>query len=288
MILCILLGIISILYGCMIMRIGSGTSFFLIWFAIGIAFFVLGLAVHFHWLSAIPKALRAVLAVLIAAGVLTLAVTGGLIGSHMKDAGKPDLDYIIVLGAQVKYAPGNGAAVSDSAQVESAQSDNEVIPSTVLTFRLDTALSYLQDNPRTVCVVSGGQGPAEPAAEAPIMRDYLVAHGIDAGRILVEDQSMTTAENLRLSQDAIEADRARRHDEAASASADTNASGASKDPSVGIVTNNFHIYRGIRIAEHTGFTNVCGIAAPSTPFYLPHNMLHEMLAVVKDKAVGNL
>jgi len=33
---------------------------------------------------------------------------------------------------------------------------------------------------------------------------------------------------------------------------------------------------------------VYGIAAPSTPLYLPNNMLREVLGVVKDKAAGNI
>lgn len=54
------------------------------------------------------------------------------------------LDYIIVLGAQVR---------KDG-------------PSPVLKYRLDKAVEYLNENPDTVCIVSGGQGSNEPWSEA--------------------------------------------------------------------------------------------------------------------------
>ena len=264
MIICFLFGIISVLYGLSVMRIASGTSFFMVWFAIGIAFFLLGLAIHFHWLSVIPKALRIVLAVLVAAGVIVLAVTGSLIGAHMNDRGQKDLDYIIVLGAQVK------------------ETSSGMIPSTVLTYRLDTALSYLKDNPRTRCVVSGGNRDNEPAAEAVVMKDWLVERGIDADRIITEDRSASTAENLRYSLAAIETDQSQ------ASGTDSNTDSSASALTVGIVTNNFHVYRSTHIAVKTGFSDVSGIAAYSTPFYLPNNILREMLGIVKDKLVGNL
>ena len=42
MIVCFILGILSVLYGFAVMRIASGTSFFMIWFAIGAALFLFG------------------------------------------------------------------------------------------------------------------------------------------------------------------------------------------------------------------------------------------------------
>ena len=63
-----------------------------------------------------------------------------------------NLDYIIVLGAQVK----------------------ESGPSVVLRYRLDRAVSYLKENDNTLVIVSGGQGANEKATEASVMKEYLV------------------------------------------------------------------------------------------------------------------
>ena len=61
--------------------------------------------------------------------------------------GKPhkDLDYLVVLGAQVK-----GETVSNS-----------------LRLRLDEALDYLEENPRTRVVVTGGKGRARTSPRRP-------------------------------------------------------------------------------------------------------------------------
>lgn len=70
-------------------------------------------------------------------------------------------------------------------------------PSQLLQGRLNTALSYLQSHPEALCVVSGGQGDDEPISEAACMKNWLTERGIDKNRILEEDRSTNTDENLR-------------------------------------------------------------------------------------------
>ncbi len=53
-------------------------------------------------------------------------------------------------------------------------------PSRVLQMRLDKAYDYLTENPDTIVIVSGGQGPDEHVSEAQGMYDYLVEKGIAA------------------------------------------------------------------------------------------------------------
>lgn len=76
-------------------------------------------------------------------------------------------------------------------------------PSPALRRRLDTALDYLEElESRGICpviVVSGGQGNDEPISEAQSMADYLTAHGVDESRILLENRSTNTLENLKYS-----------------------------------------------------------------------------------------
>ncbi|MCD8047507.1 MAG: YdcF family protein [Clostridiales bacterium] len=76
-------------------------------------------------------------------------------------------------------------------------------PSPALRRRLDTPLDYLEElESRDVCpviVVSGAQGDDEPISEAQSMADYLTAHGVDERRILLEDRSTNTLENLKYS-----------------------------------------------------------------------------------------
>lgn len=139
-------------------------------------------------------------------------------------------------------------------------------PSKDLKFRLDTACDYMLKNKNTVAIVSGGQGSNEPVSEALGMHDYLVEHGIDSNRIRMEDKSVSTVENLQFSYRLME----------------------KQEGYVGIVTSNFHVFRGVKLAKAQGYKNVYGLAAPSDRFMLPNNMLREFVVMIKDFLVGNL
>ena len=168
----------------------------------------------------------------------------GMIAKGFYSKGEKNLDYIIVLGAQVRE---NG-------------------PSSVLKYRLDKAVEYLNENPDTVCIVSGGQGSNEPCPEAEAMSVYLIDKGIAEERIIIEDKSLSTVENIRNSKKLMN----------------------NPDGSVGIVTNNFHVYRAVRMAKAQGLEDVCGIAAKSNTIYLPNNILRECLSILKGLILNNM
>lgn len=69
-------------------------------------------------------------------------------------------------------------------------------PGRTLTTRLDAALSLLKRYPNADCIVSGGQGSNEAISEAEAMRRYLLSRGIAEERIMLEDRSTNTSENL--------------------------------------------------------------------------------------------
>ena len=94
---------------------------------------------------------------------------------------RPDLDYIIVLGAHVA-----GTRLSKA-----------------LLERTRRALRYLEENPETRAVLSGGQGQGEQISEAEAMYRYLTEHGIDGSRLILEDRSTNTKENLDFSLEKI-------------------------------------------------------------------------------------
>ena len=57
--------------------------------------------------------------------------------------------------------------------------------------------------------------------------------------------------------------------------------------SIGIVTNNFHIFRAKLLARGKGLTNVCGIASPSDEVLFVNYMVREAVGIVKDFVYGN-
>ena len=243
-ILLLIFGILSILYGILVASVGSGTWFFAVWLVMGACLILLFFAVKTGLWHRLPGGLRVTfysLAGLFAAAFLLFCA---MILPRLKDKGEKDLDYIIVLGAQV-YETG---------------------PSAVLSYRLQAALEYLQENPRTLCIVSGGQGYNEPASEASIMKNWLVSRGIGAERVIEEDASRSTVQNIRNSMELAPL----------------------KDARVGIVTNNFHLNRAVAIARKQGLANACGISAKSTSLFLPNNLLREFLGTLKDLVAGNM
>lgn len=48
------------------------------------------------------------------------------------------------------------------------------------------------------------------------------------------------------------------------------------------------VYRAVCIARKAGLANACGIAGYSTLYYLPNNLLREVLGIIKDYLAGNL
>lgn len=77
-------------------------------------------------------------------------------------------------------------------------------PSRMLNDRIKSAAEYLTANPNVKCIASGGQGDNEEISEAQCIKNELIKRGISAKRIIIEDKSTNTAENLQFSAKIIE------------------------------------------------------------------------------------
>ncbi len=116
-------------------------------------------------------------------------------------------------------------------------------PSTMLAKRLDAALETLSEYPDALCVVSGGKGSGEDITEAEAMRRYLLERGVADNRIIPEDKSVSTSENIRFSASLLKE--------------------RGIDTAV-IITNEFHQYRADIYARRNGIT--AGHHSSSTPY----------------------
>lgn len=239
-----LLGVLCLIYCAGIAVSGFGTFFFLIWGLLGLLLLGIGVLLTRSGLSELlPAWLKWVIGGVTAAALLLFLIVEGMILAEFGSQPKPGADYCVILGAQWKE---NG-------------------PSEVLRRRLEAAAVYLEENAETIAIVSGGQGSDEKISEAAGMKQYLCQAGIAEERILMEDQSRNTCENLEFSTKLLDV----------------------PDSRVVIVTNNFHAFRALRIAEKQGY-RAEGLAASSVLWMLPNNMLREFFGVIKDFAVGNL
>lgn len=243
-IVCVLAALFCFSYCAVVFMIKSGSRFYLVWGFGGICFLILAYLLHSGMWERIPLILRRIFCVCVLVGAVLFIIVEGCVLSGFREKGRDDLDYIIVLGAQMKPAG----------------------PSAVLKFRLDAAYDYLVRNEDTICILSGGQGSNEPCSEAEGMYLYLTDKGIAPERLVMEDKSTDTSENIAYSMALI----------------------GSADVSVGIVTNNFHVFRGVRLAKAAGLKNVCGISARSNVYFQLNNMVREFFGIMKDLVCGNL
>lgn len=115
-------------------------------------------------------------------------------------------------------------------------------PSAALAARCDTAIDFLNMHPGAQAILCGGQGRNEPRAEAVSMYDYITQRGIAGARLILEDQSTNTIENIKNARDMI---------------------GDAVDRVV-IITSDYHLPRARRLMAHAGY-RPCGIPAP-TPY----------------------
>ena len=72
-------------------------------------------------------------------------------------------------------------------------------PSPMLNDRIRAAAQYMESHPDVIAIVTGGKADEENISEAQCMYNGLTDLGIDADRILMEDQATTTAENFQYS-----------------------------------------------------------------------------------------
>ncbi|MFY9214058.1 MAG: YdcF family protein [Tissierellaceae bacterium] len=182
-----------------------------------------------------------VLFILIVIGLASFLTIEGLIFLEAnRDPNIDKVDYVIVLGARL---------YRDT-------------PSPALLERLKVANEYLKEHKDVEVIVSGGQGHDESIPEAEAMKRYLVNNGIEENRIIMEDESTNTFENLKYTRDII-----RGLDE-------------KEDYRVLIVTNKFHLFRAKFLAKRLGMVPY-GLPARIPPSVIVQSYIREYFAVIK-------
>lgn len=238
--LSLILAGVCILAGCVFRFAMPGHDFigYLLWL----------LAVLIFAFPRLSKTWRIVLAALLVLGAAVFAVFEAPVISNAKTDAAPQSDYLIVLGAGV-----NGSA-----------------PSLSMVNRLEAALDYLEAYPDAVAIVSGGQGAGEDVTEAAAMHDWLVAHGMPESRIVQEDQSTSTRENLENSFAII------------------RSRGGDPADGVAVVSSEYHLYRAKQMARALG-AKPLGVAAETTlPTMRANYFIREAFAAAYMQVFGVL
>ena len=155
----------------------------------------------------------------------------------------PDKDFLIVLGCGLR-ADGS--------------------PTPLLRGRLDRALAFAekqraQTGKELTFIVSGGQGPDEPIPESTAMKRYLTEHGVPAERIIEEDQSADTFENMKFSKVKIWA---------------INPGGK-----IAFATTNYHVFRSGLFARRVKMRAV-GMGAKTKWYFWPNAAVREFIGLL--------
>lgn len=251
----VLTGVGAVCFLYLLILLAKGVDFAIIWLPVSLLFLAAG--GYGRYCLRHPQGFRIPAPLLTAAGVLLalalalFLVVEGLILREMLTKPQAGLDVLIVLGAQVKGKE----------------------PSRALLRRLEAAERYLQENPDTVAVLSGGMGEGEEITEAECMYRYLTGRGIDGARLILEDRSTSTAENLTFSARKI---------------AEHFGKSGGMSQKTGLLSNNFHVYRARLLAEKMGYTDVHSIPAASDWRLQVHYLVREFFALCKEKATGKI
>lgn len=140
---------------------------------------------------------------------------------------------------------------------------NGETPSRMLRYRLEAALERLEESPDSIAILCGGQGAGENISEAECMKRWLIDHGIAESRLIKEDQSENTRENLQNAAKILGVN--------------------SENPTQAVVVSTgFHLFRSKKICSFEGFQTY-GIAAqmPDIPFYHLNYYCREFASVLK-------
>ncbi len=195
------------------------------------------------WHTKAGKIILCCIAVLIVVAV-TYAVFLSVMMANAYDSRPEKPNVVVVLGCGVKGTR----------------------PTQMLTYRLDAAYEYLTENDGVMCVVSGGQGKGEDISEAEAMKRYLIEKGLPEERIITEDRSTSTEENLSYTAEILKE------------------MGLPLD--ITIVSDGYHQYRASLIARDCGYENVYSISGFTRLYLLPTYWLREWLALTAYYIIG--
>ncbi len=139
-------------------------------------------------------------------------------------------------------------------------------PSPLLRGRIDRGLAFAarqkaETGRDLIFVTSGGQGPDEVCSESASMKRYLLEQGVPAGRIIEEDRSTDTRENMRFSKEKI----------------------AAVDPQgkVAYVTTNYHVFRAGLCARRVKM-RAQGMGARTKWYFWPNAAVREFVGLLTE------
>lgn len=226
-------------YITIVMYAGIKLNFSVFWLVLSVGNFILGVLVNYLDKRSFPF-IHIIEGVLLFFIILFFIFYIIMYSFLRKKGNAVPINYIpfmIVLGARVKGKT----------------------PTKTLKRRVNKAYEYLVKNENTIAILSGGKGEGEFISEACCMQKMLMKKGISQNRLILEEKSRTTRENIKFSKKWIE----------------------NKKEPVLIVSSDFHVWRGMVMAAENGFRKVYGLGAKTEPLLALHYYTREIFAWIK-------
>lgn len=175
-----------------------------------------------------------------------------LIGTIIADAiaaryePRKDKDFLIILGCAIR---------------------KDGTPTPLLRSRIDRALRFYEERKSKIgkeafFITSGGQGSDEVVSESACMKRYLTEHGISPARIIEEDRSASTLENMRFSKE--------------------KAFALVPDAKIAFSTNNYHVFRSGLFASSVNMRAV-GMGAKTKWYFWPNAAVREFAGLLANQ-----
>ncbi len=158
---------------------------------------------------------------------------------------EPDKDFLIILGCGLNK---NGK------------------PTPLLQGRIDRAIEFDQYQRKTTgkqltFITSGGQGPDEIVSESSAMKQYLMEHGIPESRIIEEDRSVNTHQNMLFSKEKIMA--------------------VNPEGKIAFATTNYHVFRSGLHARRVKM-KALGMGSPTKWYFWPNAAVREFVGLLTE------
>ena len=155
----------------------------------------------------------------------------------------PDRDFLIILGCAIR---------------------KDGTPTPLLAGRIDRAIEFYEKQKNKtgkelLFVTSGGKGSDEVLSESAVMKRYLIEHGIPEDRIIEENKSVDTYQNMKFSKEKIDA--------------------IDPDGKIAFSTTNFHVFR-IGIFARRFKMRAIGVGAKTKWYFWPNASVREFACLL--------
>ena len=159
-----------------------------------------------------------------------------------------DKDYIVILGCGIR---------------------DDGTPTPLLKGRIDKAVEfsrnqYANTGHAPVFITSGGQGPDEAISESECIKRYLTGLGIPESRIIKEDRSTDTFENMKFTKEKLE-----------------EAGKSIPDTKIAFATTKYHVFRSGLYAKRVKL-QAEGIGSDTKWYFWPNASVRELVGLMTE------